>query len=99
MTDLVPEVTVVVHPYAGEWRWGVNVGGRPLADLDHCVASLMHTDKREAEIIGQQAGVAAVKALRMFGVPARSAYLDLDYDPLPADADQQPVGMWKGGSD
>lgn len=95
--DLVPEVTVVVHPRpSGSWRWAVMVGGRPPTDLDCCVQASEVASEGEASLLGEQVGAATVKALRLMGVPARYGYLRLGYDPLPADAYEQPFGVWHG---
>lgn len=105
MTDpvLIPEVTVVLHPvdttvhpsYPEGWRWAIHVGGRGPADTDSCVGALMHSDRQEAGMVGEQAGAAVAKALRMFGIAARYGVLRLDYDPLPAEADERPLGVWR----
>jgi hypothetical protein len=94
--DLVPEVTVVVHPWQGQWRWAVQVGGVPPGDLEHCAGSGILPDEPTASYHGEQAGSTAVKALRALGVPARYGYLRLGYDPLPADAGDRPLGVWRG---
>lgn len=104
---LVPEVTVVVHPvdtavhptYPQGFRWAVMVGHGSPADTDRCVGALLHSDKTEAGLIGEQAGAAVVKALRMFGIPAQYGVLNLDYDPIPASADERPLAVWRGEDD
>lgn len=103
--DLVPEVTVIVHPvdtsvhpsYPQGWRWAVMLGGRPAADISSCIGALICSEENEAALVGEQAGAAVVKALRAFGVAARFGSLRLDYDPIPAEADEQPIGMWREG--
>jgi len=97
LVHLVPGVTVVVHPIdtashptvpAG-WRWAVMAGiNIPPADLDRCANAGWCPTKQEAEFEGDTAGVTAVKALRMFGIPAAYALLPLDYDPIPAGCDR-----------
>lgn len=109
MTDpnVVPEVTVVVHPIDTEvhptwppgWRWQVMLGRGPLSDYGRLVGALIHSDEGEANIIGEQAGAAVTKALRMLGIPAKYGYLRLGYDPLPADADEHPIGVWRDGNE
>lgn len=99
-----PTVTLVVHPvdtcvhpsYPEGWRWAVMVDGGP-TDLDACVGALMCTTEAEAALIGEQCVAAVVKALRRFGIPARHGALRLDYDPIPAEADQQPLGALQAG--
>lgn len=101
---LVPEVTVVVHPidrdahptYPAGWRWAVMVGGRPPTDLDFCVLAGHAVSETLASVEGEAVGAAATKALRIFGVPARYGYLRLGYDPIPASADERPLGVWHG---
>lgn len=90
------EVTVVVHPYRAGWRWAVMVGGRGPADLDYCAGAGFCPSEQEASVGGEEVGSVATKALRMLGVAARYGYLRLGYDPLPADADQRPLGVWRG---
>lgn len=100
-----PNVTVVVHPvdttvhpsYQPGWRWAVMLGDRPLADVAGCVGALLCSTEAEAGLIGEQAGAAVVKALRAFGVDARYGVLRLDYDPIPAEADERPLGVWPEG--
>lgn len=101
---LIPEVTVVVHPvdttvhptYPEGWRWAVMVGGVSPADLDHCANAGMCTEEREAAMVGEMCGAAATKALRMLGMPARYSFRRLGYDPIPAEADHRPLGVWNG---
>lgn len=98
---LVPAVTVVVHPvdravhptYPDGWRWAVMVGGRPPADLDFCANAGMCTTEREADMVGEIAGSAAAKALRMLGLPVRYSFSRLGYDPIPASADNRPLAI------
>lgn len=102
--DLVPEVTVVVHPvdtavhptYPEGWRWAVMVGGAGPTDLNYCAAAGHCPTETEAAFYGEQCGSTAVKALRMLGVPARYGYLRLGYDPIPAEADDRPLAVWRG---
>jgi hypothetical protein len=102
--DLVPEVTVVVHPidltqhpsYPPGWRWAVMVGGRPPTDLDFCVNAGHCMTEGEASLVGEQNGASATKALRLLGVPARYGFLRLDHDPIPAEADERPLAVWRG---
>jgi hypothetical protein len=97
--DLVPEVTAVVHPYGDGWRWAVMVGGVPPSDLKHCAGAGFHKQEAEASQAAEEAASTATKALRMLGVPTRYGYLRLGYDPLPADAADQPIGVWRGEGD
>lgn len=104
MTDLVPEVTVVVHPvdtaahptYPAGWRWAVQVGGTGPADLERCAGAGHCPTESEAAFYGEQCGSTAVKALRVLGVPARYGVLRLGYDPIPAEADDRPLAVWHG---
>jgi hypothetical protein len=104
LSDLVPELTVVIHPvdttvhpsYPEGYRWAVMVGGVPPTDLDHCANAGHCPTEVEAAFYGEQCGAAAVKALRMLGVPARYGVLTLAYDPIPAEADQRPLAEWRG---
>lgn len=104
MLDLVPDVTVVVHPvdtaihpsYPEGWRWAVQVGGRPPADVEHCVQAGHCPTQAEATFYGEQCGSAVAKAMRLFGIPARYGVLALGYDPIPAEADDRPLAVWRG---
>lgn len=101
---LLPEVTVVVHPidpsahptYPPGWRWAVQVGGGSPADLDRCVGAGHAPTEPAASVAGETAGSTAVKALRLLGVPAQYGFLRLGYDPIPPEADGQPMGVWQG---
>jgi hypothetical protein len=102
--DLVPEVTVVVHPidltehpsYPPGWRWAVMGGGRPPTDLDFCVNAGHCMTEGEASLAGEQNGASATKALRLLGVPARYGFLRLGHDPIPAEAEERPLAVWRG---
>lgn len=101
---LLPDVAVVVHPvdtdthptYPAGWRWAVHVGGRGPTDLDYCVQAGHAATEQDASFAGEQVGAACAKALRLFGCPARYGYLRLGYDPIPAEADERPIGVWRG---
>ena len=93
---LLPDVTVVVHPYLSGWRWAVMVGGRGPADLDYCAGAGHCQTEPLASVEGECSGSTAAKALRMLGVPVRYGYMRLGYDPLPADAMDRPLGEWRG---
>ena len=99
---LLLEITVVVHPVNTDlhdlppgWRWAVMVGGRPPADLDHCVQAGHDPEKPAALVAGESHGVACVQAFRRLGSPARYAVLQLDWDPLPPDAGQHPIAVFE----
>ena len=102
--DLFPDVRVVVHPidpathpsYPPGWRWAVQVGGGRIDDLDRCVGAGHCPSETEASVAGEQAGSVATKALRLLGIPARYGVLRLGYDPIPAEADDRPIGVWRG---
>lgn len=102
---LVPEVVVVIHPidmnahptYQPGFRWAVMIGGRPPTDLDYCVQAGSESTETLASVIGEMCGAAATKALRLFGCPARYAVHRLGYDPIPAEADERPLAMWRDG--
>lgn len=100
---MYPEVTVVVHPidrdihptYPAGHRWAVMVGGAPPTDLSRCAnAGHAGTESAAAEM-GESHGACAARALRAMGVSARYGFLRLDYDPIPAEADQRPIGRWE----
>jgi hypothetical protein len=96
-------ITVVVHPvdtnvhpqYPPGWRWAVHLDGNGPTDVDSCLAALMCQQEQEAAIVGEQAGAAAVKALRGCGVTVRFATTRLDHDPIPAEAAEVPMGNWE----
>ena len=99
---LVPEVTAVVHPvdtdahptYGAGWRWAVMVGGAPPSDLSRCAGAWKEPTESEASVMAENTAAFLVKSLRMFGVPVRYSFLRLDYDPIPAEADEMPIGFW-----
>lgn len=101
---LVPEVAVVVHPvdravhptYPDGWRWAVQVGGGPPNDLDRCVGAGHCLSETAASAAGEEVGSAVTKALRTFGVQVRYSYQRLGWDPIPAEADERPIGIWHG---
>lgn len=101
---MLPEVTVVVHPvdtqthptYPAGWRWAVHVGGGAPADLDRCVQAGLCPTEPEASVAGESHGAAVAKALRMAGTAARYSYQRLGWDPIPAEADERPMGQWRG---
>jgi hypothetical protein len=98
------EITVVVHPvntqvhpgYPPGWRWAVMVGGTRPSELDFCANAGHCPTDAEAAFTGEQAGATATKALRMLGIPARYGLLRLGYDPIPAEADDRPIAVWRG---
>ena len=97
MAAVVHPIDTAVHPtYVPGWRWAVMVGGRPPADLDWCAGAGHAGTESEASVRAEEAASAAVKALRMLGVPVRYAYQRLGYDPIPAEADDRPLAVWHG---
>lgn len=96
---LVHQVMVVVHPidttvhptYQPGWRWGVTVGGMPVNDLDYCVGAGHATSARQASVDGETVGAAVALALQHFGIPARYVFQRMDWDPIPAEADNRPL--------
>jgi hypothetical protein len=101
---LVPEVTVVIHPIdvgvhptipAG-YRWAVMVGGVAPSNLDYCAGAGHAADESTAAVEGESHGSTVCKALRLMGAPARYGVLRLGYDPIPAEADHRPLGVWRG---
>ncbi len=70
------------------WRWAVQVGGTPPTDLDYCANAGWCPTETEAWLEGEMVAAAAVKALRMFGIPAAYRRLPLDHDPIPAGGDR-----------
>lgn len=97
--DLVPEVTVVIHPinteahptYPAGYRWAVHVGGGPFHDLSRCVNAGHETSEPMAGVAGESHGVAVAKALRIMGIPAKYSVTRLEWDPIPAEADNRPL--------
>lgn len=96
MSVLLPAVAVVVHSIDVEahptvppgFRWAVQVGGTPPSDMNYCANAGWAPDKRTALLEGETCGATAVRALRMLGVPAEYAIVELDHDPVPAGADR-----------
>lgn len=93
---LAPEITVVVHRVDTDihtsvppgWRWAVMVGGRPPADLDYCANAGWAPTEQAAQLEGNVAAATAVRACRIFGVPAAYRTLSLDHDPVVAGNDR-----------
>jgi hypothetical protein len=96
---LVHQVTVTVHPidpnvhpsYPPGWRWSVTVGGMPINDLDYCVGAGHEHTKGDAAVTGETVGAAVTLALRKFGVNAGYQVIHMDWDPIPAEADDRPL--------
>lgn len=103
-TPLIHQVTVVVHPidravhqtYPNGWRWGVTVGGKPINDLDFCVGAGHEETEMRASVQGETVGAAVALALRHYGLTPRYAFQRLDWDPIPADADNRPILKFGG---
>jgi hypothetical protein len=103
VSPLVLEVVAVVHPVDVDvhpscppgYRWAVQVGGRPPADLDYCVQAGHEAAQQDALVMAEMVGVACVQAFRKLGSPAKYGVLRLDYDPLPASADDRPIVEFK----
>jgi hypothetical protein len=101
---LMPSVLALVHPvdttahptYPPGYRWAVHVGGRPPADLDYCVQAGHAATESAASAIAEMVAAAVVKGLRLLGCPADYGYLRLGSDPVPAEADERPIGIWRG---
>ncbi len=93
MVRLSPQVTVLVHPVDTEahpdlgpgFRWAVMVGGAPPRDMDCCAHAGWCPTLGEAKFEGESHGAAAVRTLRMFGIPAAYNVLWLPDDPIPAE--------------
>lgn len=101
---LLCQVTVTVHPidaaihpsYPTGWRWGVTVGGQPINDLDYCIGAGHEDTETRAAIQGEMVGAAATLALRHYGLMPKYAFQRLDWDPIPAEADNRPVLKFGG---
>lgn len=96
---LIPMVEVLVHPidqaehptYQAGYRWAVMVGGVPVHDLDYCASAGHAEDLNQACVDGETVGAAAARALRMLGIPVCYSFRRLDWDPIPASADNRPL--------
>lgn len=96
---IVPQVTVVVHPVNCDvhplcppgFRWAVMVGGVGPTELKFCVNAGHDRAAGMAAIIGESHGVAVVKGLHIMGIRVKYTVLHLDYDPIPAEADNLPL--------
>lgn len=103
MVYLDPCITVVVHPvdrkahptYPPGYRWAVMAGSRQPADLRYCVNSGHESTIQMASVAGESHGAAACKALRIFGIPAQYSVIELDFDPIPMEADNLPLAKWE----
>jgi hypothetical protein len=85
----VHEIDTAAHPtIVPGWRWAVMVGGRPPHDLDFCANSGWAPDRKTALIDGEQVGVAAARAARMFGVPCDYKVAVIGHDPIPPGEDR-----------
>lgn len=101
---ITPDVIVIVHPvdqarhptYPPGYRWAIQVGGQPPADLHYCAQAGHEPTIEAAMIAGESHGAAVVKALRMLGVPARYGLYRLGWDPIPAEGDEYPLAIWRG---
>lgn len=99
---LIRQVTVVVHPidcdvhptYPPGFRWAVMVGGVGPAELEFCVNAGHDRTADGAAVTGESHGVAVVRGLRIMNVTAKYAVMRLDYDPIPAEADNVPLVRW-----
>ncbi len=93
MVRLSPQVTVLVHPVDTTvhpdlpvgFRWAVMVGGARPQDMDQCAHAGWCPSFEEASFEGESHGAAAVRTLRMFGIPAAYNLLHLPDDPIPAE--------------
>lgn len=98
-TPLMHQVTVVVHPidtaehptYPNGWRWGVTIGGKPINDIDFCVGAGHEETEIRAAVQGEMVGAAVTLALRHYQLTPKYAFLRLDWDPIPSDADDRPI--------
>lgn len=97
---LTPRITVLVHPIdtgahptvPPGWRWAVMVGDGPMSEVGRCVNAGWCPNGGEAALEGEMVGAACTKALRMLGMPAGYARVDLDHDPIPAGGDAIHIG-------
>lgn len=97
-----PCVTVIVHPintsahptYPEGFRWAVMAGSRQPSDLEYCVWAGHETTSTIAAVTGESHGVAACKALRIFGMQVEYSVVTLDFDPIPMEADDIPLTKW-----
>lgn len=98
---LIPEVTLFVHEIdTGRhptippgWRWAVHAGGGEPGDLSRCVNAGWCPSKIEALMEGEQNAATAVKACRVFGVPAGYRQHELDFDPIAIGEDFVTIGV------
>jgi hypothetical protein len=92
MVHMTPQITVLVHPIdtvvhpdvPEGFRWAVMVGGAQPHDIDMCAHAGWCPSFSEAAFEGESHGAAAVRALRMFGIPSAYNVLQLPEDPIPA---------------
>lgn len=93
---LVHPVDREQHPtYPEGWRWAVMVGEGPFSDVARCVNAGHCTDRDKAlEEADRHAATAAataqVVAAQVLGGLTRPL-IELDHDPIPAEADHQPL--------
>lgn len=98
-----PCVVVVVHPvnvvghptYPKGYRWAVMFGSRQPSDLRYCMGAGHARSLSEASVVGESHGSAVCKSVRLCGMPATYSFVSLDFDPIPAEADNIPLGEWR----
>lgn len=99
--QLVHPVDTEQHPTypKGHWRWAVMVGEGPFSDTQRCAnAGLCPTKEEALEHADRHAATAAVAArlaaaqvaVQLFGGETRPV-VELDHDPIPAEADHEPL--------
>lgn len=89
ITLVVHEVDTAAHPSVPPgWRWAVQVGGGRVDDISRCAQAGWAADEAEAWRQGEVVALAAVQAVRTFGVPAGYQQLRLRHDPIPVGHDR-----------
>jgi hypothetical protein len=92
---LLTEIILVTHPIDHHrhptvppgWRWAVMAGTLDYEDMGRCANAGWCPTRQEAQMEGEMVAVTAVKAARMFGLALGYRSVELDHDPILADAD------------
>lgn len=97
-------ITLIVHPINTDahptippgWRWAVMVGDRVagfrLDDMRRCANAGWCPTQSAALLEGEMVAVAVAKGLRISGVATPMETRHLDFDPIPAGADEISIG-------
>lgn len=78
--------TDVHHTIPPGWRWCAMLGGEPWDDQRRMLNAGWCPNRSEAFVEGEAVGVAVAKALTALGHQIDYQVVELDHDPIPAEA-------------